>query len=421
MISFCYPALRRRYYPKALGLALLLAGSLAARAQAPTDTTFARLLRSNQLTLTAEGARYSGPGWDKLRADVQKSTMVLVGEDHGMAQIPPFTQALAQVLRPKVYVAEIDRYQAQDLTRLTAQSGLPTAFSRQYPMALSFYSWAEEFELARSLRAQGAALVGIEQAGFASTGRLLALMADQVKSRTTRDYLRRQATAIQAHDRAALVAGDYGRVSVNTLRTTLLDSVRLLTRAESPQVQQVLQDLEASVAIFKTNAAGKPGGHQARINLMKRNLLRELAPYQRTEEPLPPMLFKFGANHMGRGRSVWGDIYDVGNLAVNLADAHDQKTLHIFIIGKQGTQVGGQNPEDFSKNVAAYSNAEAAMLRPFMAATPTGPAWQVFDVRPLRRALLRQGMMVATPQLQATILGYDYVVIIPETTASHNY
>lgn len=414
--------IRPLYSPRQIGLfALLLGLGGAAQAQAPTDTTFTRLLRNNQLTLTAEGTHYSGPGWEKLQADIRKSTLVLVGEDHGMAQIPPFTQALAQVLKPKVYVAEIDRYQAQDLTRLTGQPGLPAAFSRQYPMALSFYSWAEEFELARNLRTQGAALVGIEQAGFASTGRLLALMADQVKNKTTRDYLRRQATAIQAHDRAALVAGDYGRVAVNILRPSLLDSVRLLTRAESPQVRQILQDVEASVAIFKTNAAGKPGGHQARINLMKRNLLQELAPYQRAAEPLPPMLFKFGANHMGRGRSVWGDIYDVGNLAVNLADAHDQKTLHIFVIGKQGTQVGGQNPEDFRKNVAPYSNAEAAMLRPFMAATPAGPSWQVFDVRPLRRALLRQNMPVATPQLQATILGYDYVVIIPETTASHNY
>ncbi|WP_139922295.1 hypothetical protein [Hymenobacter sp. DG01] len=420
MPFYCLPA--RRFHYRILGfLALLTSLGGAAQAQAPTDTTFTRLMRKNQFTLTPDGSRYSGSGWDKLQADIQKSILVLVGEDHGMAQIPPFTQALAQVLRPKVYVAEIDRYQAQDLTRLTAQPGLPAAFLRQHPMALSFYSWIEEYELARSLRAQGTALVGIEQAGFASTGRLLTLLADQVKSTSAQAYLRRQAAAIQALDRTALVSGNYGAVAVNTLRASLLDSLRSLTRRERPESRQLVQDLEASVAIFKTNAAGKPGGHQTRINLMKRNLLRELASYQQAGEPLPPMLFKFGANHMGRGRSVWGDIYDVGNLAINLADAHDQKTLHIFVIGKQGTQVGGQNPEDFSKNVAPYSNADAPMLKPFMTATPPGAAWQVFDVRPLRRALLRQHMPVPAPELQATILGYDYVVIIPETTASRNF
>ncbi|GAB3825455.1 hypothetical protein [Hymenobacter jeollabukensis] len=402
--------------------ALLLSGTAAAQAPAaaPADTAFVRLMRKNQTALTAAGTQFSGPGWDKLQQDIRKSALVLVGEDHGMAEIPAFTQALAQVLQPKVYVAEIDRYQARDLTRLVAQPGPPTAFLQQYPMNLSFYSWAEEFELARALRARGTALVGVEQVGFATPGRLLGLMADETKSKPARLYLRQQAAALQAHDRAALVAGNYGAISINALRPGLLDSLRTLTRQDGPAVQQMLRDLEASGAIFKTNAAGKPGGHQARINLMKRNLLAELQPYQVPGQPLPPMLFKFGANHLGRGRSIWGDIYDVGNLAVNLADAHDQKTLHIFIIGKQGRKVTGQNPADFSKNSSAYSMADEAMLRPFMAATPAGAAWQVFDVRPLRRAMLYQGLPVPDQELQATLLGYDYVVIIPETAASRN-
>ncbi|OON70082.1 hypothetical protein B0919_04890 [Hymenobacter sp. CRA2] len=392
-----------------------------AQAPAPADTAFVRLMRKHQAPLTVAGAQLSGPGWDKLQQDIRQSAWVLVGEDHGMAEIPAFAQAVAQVLKPKVYVAEIDRYQARDLSRLAAQPGLPSAFLKQHPMELSFYSWAEEFELARALRAQGTSLVGVEQVGFAAPGRVLELMADEAKTKLARTYLRQLAAATQAQDRAALVSGRYESVAVNTLRSATLDSLRLLTRTERPQVRRMLQDLEASVAIFQTNAAGKPGGHQARINLMKRNLLEELQPYQTAGQPLPPMLFKFGANHLGRGRSIWGDIYDVGNLAVNLADAHSQKTLHIFVIGKQGTKVMGQNPEDFSKNSGSYSAADEAMLRPFMAATPAGAAWQVFDVRPLRRAMLYKGLPVPDQELQAVLLGYDYVVIIPQTTASHNF
>ncbi|RSK24091.1 hypothetical protein [Hymenobacter metallilatus] len=405
-----------------LGAATALATChLPAQAQISSDTTFQRLLRTHQYTLTQTGARLAGPGWDKLQQDIRQSTVVLLGEDHGTAQIPPFAQAVAAVLNPRLYVAEIDRYQAQDVSRLAAQPGLPTAFSRRFPMALSFYSWVEEFELARSLQARGTALLGIEQAGFASTGRLLALLADQTSSKSARAYVRRQAAAIQAHDRAVLVSGAYENITINHLRPALLDSLRRLMRSEPPAAQMLLQDLAASAAIFRTNAAGLPGGHQARINLMRRNLLRELQPYQLPQQALPPMLFKFGAYHMGRGRSIWGDVYDVGNLMLNLAEVHDQKTLHIFIIGKQGTQVGGQHPEDFSKNVTHYSNADAAMVRPFMAATPNGTDWQVFDVRPLRRALLREGMAVGEQELQATILGFDYVVVIPETTASRNF
>ncbi|QIX63277.1 hypothetical protein HER32_19700 [Hymenobacter sp. BT18] len=409
-----------------LAAGLTLAGLLSLPAQAQTapaapDTAFQRLLVKNQFPLTPTATQLSGSGWEKLRQDIEKSTLVLVGEGHGMAQVPLFTQAVAQVLKPKVYVAEIDKYQARDLHRLAAQPGLPTAFTRQHPMELSFYSWVEEFELARTLRAQNAAFVGVEQVGGATPGRLFGLMAEQVRSKKAKAYLLRLAAKFQAQDRADMLLGSYEHTTVNTIRPATLDSLRAFTRTESLEVRQMLQDFEASSAIFKTNAAGQPGAHRARINLMKSNLLQELQPYTATGQPLPPMLFKFGAYHAGRGRSIWGDMYDVGNLAMNLADVHDQKSLHIFVIGKQGIQNGGSNPDDFSKNVAPYSYAEEDMIKPFAAATPAAGPWQVFDVRPLRRAILRQGLKIANPELEATILGYDYVVIIPETTASHNF
>src|SRR5689334_16338394 len=129
-------ACSQRTVRRLAGLALTLATlSPAARAQAP-DTAFTRLVQKHQFALVPTGTRFSGPGWDKLEQDIRKSTLVLVGEDHGMAQIPGFAAAVGQVLKPKLYVAEIDKYQARDLSRLAAQPGLPTAFSRQYPMAL---------------------------------------------------------------------------------------------------------------------------------------------------------------------------------------------------------------------------------------------------------------------------------------------
>ncbi|MFD2784459.1 hypothetical protein [Hymenobacter rubripertinctus] len=397
-----------------------LAGLLSGQAQAQ-DSTLTRLVHNYQYNLVQNGTQFSGPGWEKLRQDIQKSTLVLVGEDHGMAQIPVFTQAVAQVLKPKVFVAEIDRYQARDLTRLSALPGLPTAFEKQHPMALSFYSWTEEFELARALRAQNTALVGVEQVGAATPGRFFTVLAEKVKSKSARAYLRDRATVYQLRDRAGMVSGKYERATMTTLSPAGLDSLRAFTRNESPEVRQMVTDFAASSQIYHDNNAGKAGAHQARLNLMKRNLLTELQPYQKPGEPLPAMLFKFGAAHLGRGRSISGNFYDVGNLAVNLADMHDQKTLHIFIIGKQGTQVGGANPDDFSKNVAPYNHDDQDMVKPFVASTtPTG-AWQVFDVRPLRRALLQDKLKVATQELAATILGYDYVVIIPETTASRNF
>jgi hypothetical protein len=179
-----------------------------------------------------------------------------------------------------------------------------------------------------------------------------------------------------------------------------------------------VQDFAASSNIYQLAGQGDPLSHELRINLMKRNLLEGLATYQRPGQSLPTMLFKFGATHVSRGVSLNGGVYDVGNLALNLADAHDQKSLHIYLMGQRGTRVQGFNPDDFSKNVAAYSSVDE--LKPFT--VPAGStAWQVFDLRPLRRALRRDQLKVANYDLEVTLLGYDYLIIIPETTASHNY
>lgn len=106
---------------------LVLGRVLPGQAQ---DSTLTRLIRQHQYALTTDSTHFAGPGWEKLRAAVQRSQVVLVGESHGLAQVPRFTAALAQALHPTAFVAEIDPYVAQALTRLSAQSGQPAAYER---------------------------------------------------------------------------------------------------------------------------------------------------------------------------------------------------------------------------------------------------------------------------------------------------
>ncbi|SNC63975.1 hypothetical protein SAMN06265337_0987 [Hymenobacter gelipurpurascens] len=403
----------------------VLAGLLSGTAFAQTtpqaqDTMFTRLVQKNQFALTPTGTQFTGLGWEKLQQDIQKSQLVLIGEDHGMAQIPAFATAVARELKPALYVAEIDKYQAQDVSRLATQPGLASAFNKKYPMALSFYSWAEEMELARYLRTQNVSILGIEQVGIGTPGRFFTVLSEKVKSKPAKAYLQQRARTYQTRDYTAMLTGKYNGITMFALGQSGIDSLRAFTEKESPEARKMVDDFVASYRIYQESFAGKRSSHFARINLMKRNLLAELQPYQQANQPLPKMLFKFGAYHVGQGRSIWGDIYDVGNLAKNLADMHDQKSLHIFVMGKQGTKLGAGVPDADVKNTVKYSDAEEAMIKPFAAQTKAGSAWQIFDLRPLRAALLRDKLKVSSHELEATILGYDYVVIIPETTSSHS-
>ena len=382
------------------------------------DTTLTRLLRTNVYPLTATGSQLVGTGWEKLRASIAQSQFVLVGEDHGIAQIPQFTQAVARELQPVAFITEIDRYQAANLTRLTASPGLLTAYLKASPGSLSFFSWGEEYELAQQLRAQKVRIVGIEQVGLFTLGRFYEELASRVKSPSTRAYLQREGAAYQRHDMAEFRSAGHS-YSILSQRQSALDSLELLTNTESPEARRMAQEYLLSHRIYKNQVKGL-GSHQARVNLMKRNLLEGLRPLApQPGQPLPKLLFKFGASHMARALSPWAGITDVGNLAQNLADVQDARSLHLLVMGKQGTQVGGFNPDDPSKNIVPFDNSKETYLKPF-ADLSTGPAWQVFDLRPARRALLNNQLKLTDQILVALLLGYDYFVLIPTATASRS-
>jgi hypothetical protein len=423
--SFIFPhflqmlqVLRRISGCVALGLVCL-----AARPASAQDSTLTRLSHRYHYTLaaSADGTQFSGAGWERLRTDVLKSQFVLLGEDHGMAQIPLFAAAVARELKPKLYVGEVDPTTAQELTRLTAQPGLPTTYLRQYPMALCFGAMAEEFDLLRALRQQGTQLLGIDQVFAANAAPFYQQLAEQVKSPAARTYLKQRAATYQAQDLANERAGGQNLAMLHQSAASV-DSLLAMTKAESPAVRQQAQDYAASYHIY-TDTTGD--NHQRRVNLMKRNLTLALRPYQTaTGSAAPKMLFKLGGHHLGRGVSTlrFGAFYDVGNLVQNIADVQDQASLHILIVGKQGRKTSGLNPLFPDKNVTAYTDADYGPtkeipIKPFTDQV-SGSAWSVFDLRPLRKAITAGKLQVAVPALQRLLLGYDYLVIIPETTAS---
>jgi len=393
---------------------LLLAGLLAGPAHAQ-DSTLTRLIRGHSYPLVQQGQQLRGAGWDTLQAAVRRSQYVLVGEDHGTAQVPQFTAALARVLRPAVYIAEVDPYVAQELTQLAARPAAPAAYLRQYPGALCFYTLAEEFDLVRTLRAQQTRVVGIDQIFAATAAPFYRRLAGLVRQSPTRTYLRQRAAAYEAFDQANERQGTQAYAML-AQPPSALDTLRQLTRAEGPQVQQMVRDYVASCAIYR-------GHHQARVSLLSRNLLQHLAPWLAAgSPPAPKTLIKFGAIHLARGLSPvgWGDFYDVGNLVQAVAQAQGQQSLHLLILGRQGTKAVGFNPYFPARNVASYVAAdyEADFHVGTFLREATGPAWAVIDLRPARRALAAGQLRLAEPVVARLIQGYDFFVVIPETTAS---
>ena len=383
------------------------------------DSTLLRLAHRYQYPLQANGTQFSGSGWEKIRADVLKSQFVLLGEDHGTAQIPQFAAAVARELKPALYALEVDPYVAANLRQLAAQPGQPTAYLKQYPGALCFSSLTEEFTLVRTLHAQQTRAIGLDQIFIINAAPFYQQLAEQAKGSVARAYLHQRATAYKAQEQANLRQGSKTFVLLQQTPAAI-DSLLTITKKESPAVQKMAQDYADSYRIYTA------GSHQARLNLMKHNLLQELRPYQTASGlQAPKMLFKFGALHLARGGSpIKGDeYYDLGNLVQNLADVQAQQSLHILVLGKQGTKASGlgllmadQTPDAYTSSI--YEASSIFPIKLFMDQV-SGPTWSVFDLRPLRTAFAKGKLQLPNRQLERIITGYDYLVVIPETTASH--
>jgi erythromycin esterase-like protein len=394
-------------------------------AYAQQDSTLTRLIRQHRTSFTPAGQQFTGPGWETLQHAISQSQFVLLGEEpHGAAEIPGLVDAVARVLHPKALVAEISPYEAQQLNQLAAQPGLPTAYQQRYPFSLSFYSWTEEFELAQALQRRGVPVVGIDMLYVGNSGHLLAQMADLAHEPRVQRALRQMAQTYLTHDRLVYQPGSTTPFYLNTRSPAALDSLLALTTHESLPLQEMAKALATSYAISRTYQTHTPlptgfSGHQARVNLLKRTLLSQLKPYQTgTTSRLPKLLFKFGTNHVGRDRALESNIFDIGNLMANLADAQDSRSLHLLVVGQQGTQ-NTTDTFDHAHNSSPLTPQDNAYLQVFF--TQAGPAWQLVDLRPARQALLNHQVAVQNPLLERTLLNFDYLIVIPTVTASSNY
>src|SRR5215207_5750029 len=131
--------------------ALLLTGTpSAARGQ---DSALTRAYAGARLPITEVNGRLQGEGGARLIEAVRSAQYVLVGEEHGVAQVPRLVRALLEVARPLGFsrlVIEVSPVQAERLNALARtpapRQGLNTLFSRWLD-AMPFYTLREEADL----------------------------------------------------------------------------------------------------------------------------------------------------------------------------------------------------------------------------------------------------------------------------------
>ena len=133
-------------------LLVLIAVLLACSAFAQPNK-FAERLLSNRYELTMQEGRLGGSGAAVLQSALSDSQFVLIGEDHGIAQIPDFTGAICSILGPQGFhtmAVETGPLVAAELEKWSASANGMTQlaeFEKKFPDSVPFYNFQEEFGL----------------------------------------------------------------------------------------------------------------------------------------------------------------------------------------------------------------------------------------------------------------------------------
>ncbi|MGA8267847.1 MAG: hypothetical protein WB787_08785 [Candidatus Acidiferrales bacterium] len=392
-------------------------------------------LKSGRSAISVKDYTLVGPGADVLRAATADAQFVLLGEDHGIAQIPQFAGALCAELAPRgfhnmaietgpILTPEIERF-ARDPDGLSKLAD----FEKRYPAGIAFYNWREEFSLLQQCEKSGAPaamhLWGLDQELMGAPSYVLDLLVRGATTPETRAAAERLLEENRQDYAVSAKSGDPSELFLMKAPQAELDQfLALLKNQSGPMAHHnisLMESLLKSRDIYqKFMSASGYASNRERAELMKSNFVRDYSEAERRDGVAPRVFFKFGGNHMYRGLNPLHSS-ELGNYVAELAEGRGQKSVHIFILGVKGKELqfagigkpSGEAPVD----LAGDPDSGFKYFKPLFD-NMLADSWTLYDLRVLRDHFGKYGKV--DPELERTIFGYEFVVLIPDPTPSHD-
>lgn len=401
---------------------------LLALAAAPlhAQDSLTALLRANAhpMQATADG-RLTGPGAEVLLAAGRDAQFFLVGEEHGVAEVPLVVGSLFRELAPHGYrhlAIETGEMMASELNRRVLADGTGAAyaaFQRDFFPGAPFYRWREDAALLRTaVQAAGGrddVLWGLDYDIVADryTLRRLRDIAPSPRARAAAEaVIARADSALQQ----ALATQNPGLLMMfggpDDVYAPLREAYAPEPGSEADRILRLMETTREINAYWGRNQGYLSNLHRALLN--KRQLMRYLDAATERDGRMPRVMMKFGASHMMRGRT-FTQVFDLGTLASELADVNGSRSFGVLMLGGAGTTHAVVDPRVF-RSMEVPVEIEPWAQPFYDAADPQ--QWTVLDLRPIRARIARlRDLPDATRQV---LYGFDAVVILSGSGPQHD-
>jgi hypothetical protein len=396
---------------------------LALAAPSPLEDAIAH----NRYALSVADGKLAGSGAGVLRPAITAANFVMLGEDHGIAQIPAFGAALCNELGFHHLALEVGPSVAAELAAFArAKDGATreAAFVKKFPETIAFYDWKEEFDmLAACAKASAGApleLWGLDQELMGAPVFVLQKILDTKPGPIAQAAIAALVKEDAADHAAAAKTGDFGKLFLIAAKQDTLDAATAaLAKDGSAEAQQLFASLLESRAIYLGQSGPDPyASNRRRAKLMKRTLLDHIGAAAKADKAFPKVMLKLGAWHLYRGLNPLRSS-EVGNMVGEAAEGHAVEAVNVLLLGVKGQQLAvagvGRPPHAVTLDLAD-KDSDFKFLAPFFAATDAH-GWTLFDLRALRPGFRKLGAL--DPELERMIFGYDFLVLIPDPKPAH--
>lgn len=411
----------------ALLFCILLLHCIPARSQ---DSLLLQALTAQRYELQLADGKLSGAGADLLYKEATAGQFVLVGEDHGLAELPRFTAALYQHLAPldyRYFATETGPFTAALLQDMAQRPDFLNDLRDtliKHPWCIPFYTMLEEAEMLKNIiggrKLKEPVVWGLDQEFIGASRLHLPVLVEQSADATGKKIIQGYADRAREGFLKTMAEKNPAGIFFYSAKPEDFANIRNALQEGSP-ARRLIDEMEESWEIYRLYFSREGyASNRQRAEMMKRHFL-EYYREAKTNVEHPKVIFKFGANHMYRGANGL-NVFDIGNFITELASLEGTGSFHLYVVGKGGTQNAFTPFADESAKQKPYdarNYLDRIDLTPVLDQS-ADEHWSLFDLRPLRQLLFSEQIEDIDPALEKVIWSYDALLVIPEVHASGN-